>query len=160
MSASAQPDPVGVGPSTRPGTRDRSDGMGLPWTDPRLTVLLWLFCLLIFVRNAWVCEDAFITYASAIRASNGDARSLAVTSPPLYLRNRQLRMAPAGEPRGAAATAKDVAVTPRGADVMFAVFWTRRWKRAGVATDAAVGIRDSRSVHADAPVRDASPSSV
>jgi hypothetical protein len=98
--------------------------------------------------------------ASAIRASSGDARPFPVTSPPLYLRNRQLRMAPAGEPRGAAATAKDVAVTPRGADVMFAVFWTRRWKRAGVATDAAVGIRDSRSVHADAPVRDASPSGV
>jgi arabinofuranosyltransferase len=39
--------------------------MGLPWTDPRLTVLLWLFCLLIFVRNAWVCEDAFITYRVA-----------------------------------------------------------------------------------------------
>jgi arabinofuranosyltransferase len=39
--------------------------------DRRLKCLLWLFYVVILLRNAWLCEDAFITYRVADNWTNG-----------------------------------------------------------------------------------------
>jgi arabinofuranosyltransferase len=42
-----------------------------PRLDRRLCGLLWLFCLWIVLRNAWLCEDAFITFRVVDNAVHG-----------------------------------------------------------------------------------------
>lgn len=45
--------------------------LSLPRLDRRLCGLLWLFCLWIVLRNAWLCEDAFITFRVVDNAVHG-----------------------------------------------------------------------------------------